>query len=546
MGNIYKNAAWVFVSCLTFALFLYYAHPANASTSLAITAPASGISVSGDVAITATGSSDVDWARICILPASATPTNCRLDGGDVIGRPLSPPYAVTWDTASVPNGTYIIEVDGFNGHTLEGVAFEEVTVANGVAANGVAITAPLNGATVSGTTTISATGSASVDWMRICTLPATSTPTNCLFDGGTVIGGPLSPPYAVAWNTATLLNGTYIIEADGYDAGTLEDVAHETVIVDNGGAMPYPTATSTQQSTAATPTPSPRPTPNPVSSPTPGPVSPPAYFSTLPPNAAVPGRAGEATCAAEIPVTAETIASNAQSWNCAGQSCPPANWTLPDSTSLDELDNDTFFETEAGDSGQEDAIPYMQQVDGSYATVEPSTDMIIRWASCKWGLDENSMRAEAVVESGWHQTDDFGDGSSSECTAGDGVSLIGLKGASPSADKCWRSWGILQIMVVVPNYNAWDSAWKSTPFNADYRAAFQRACMDGKIAGYMQGQGSSEYAAYTNPTNAANTDYMFWGCMGEWYSGDWYDSGAQSYISQVQQALSARAWIGLQ
>jgi hypothetical protein len=260
----------------------------------------------------------------------------------------------------------------------------------------------------------------------------------------------------------------------------------------------------------------------------------------------VPGLAGEANCADQIPITAETIASNAQPWSCAGQNCPPANLAVPDTTTLSEVANDTFFETESGDSGQENAIPYMQEVTGSYASLSPSTDMIIRWASCKWGLDENSMRAEGVVESGWHQTDNFGDASSSECTAGGGVSLIGLEGASPAGSECWRSFGLFQIMVVVPNYNAWDGAWKATAFNADYRAAFQRACMDGMIAGYMQGQGASQYAAYTNPTNAANTDYMFWGCMGEWYSGYWYNSGAKNYISQVQQALSSKAWIGLQ
>ena len=308
-----------------------------------------------------------------------------------------------------------------------------------------------------------------------------------------------------------------------------------------------PTATL---SPGASPTPRPTgsPTSHPTSTPSPKPASTPlpSYFSTLPPNSTVPGLAGEGACAAGIPVTAETIASNAQSWSCDGQSCPPANWTLPDATTLNQVANDTFFETEAGDSGQEDAIPYMKQVTGNYASSKPSTDMIIRWASCKWGLDENAMRAEAVVESNWHQTDDFGDSSSSECTAGGGVNLIGLPGASPSRGGCWRSFGLFQIMVVAPNYNAWDGAWKATPFDADYRAAFQRACMDGKLAGYMQGQGSSQYAAYTNPANAANTGYMFWGCMGEWYSGGWYDSGAQDYISQVEQAVSSRSWIGLQ
>ena len=79
-------------------------------------------------------------------------------------------------------------------------------------------------------------------------------------------------------------------------------------------------------------------------------------------------------------------------------------------------------------------------------------------------------------------------------TAGEGNSLIGLEDASPSSSECWRSFGLFQIMVVLPNYNTRDGAWKATAFNADYRAAFQRACMNGKIASYIHGQGASQYA----------------------------------------------------
>src|SRR5262249_48209724 len=29
-----------------------------------------------------------------------------------------------------------------------------------------------------------------------------------------------------------------------------------------------------------------------------------------------------------------------------------------------------------------------------------------------------------------------------------------------------------------------------------------------------------------------------WGCVGHWYSGDWYDSGAQNYIAETQGYLN--------
>jgi hypothetical protein len=33
-----------------------------------------------------------------------------------------------------------------------------------------------------------------------------------------------------------------------------------------------------------------------------------------------------------------------------------------------------------------------------------------------------------------------------------------------------------------------------------------------------------------------------WGAVGNWYSGGWYDSGAISYIQQVQQYLHSQPW----
>jgi hypothetical protein len=37
---------------------------------------------------------------------------------------------------------------------------------------------------------------------------------------------------------------------------------------------------------------------------------------------------------------------------------------------------------------------------------------------------------------------------------------------------------------------------------------------------------------------------VLWGCIGFHYSGGWYDSGAQSYITAAQNSLAAHNWPG--
>ena len=41
---------------------------------------------------------------------------------------------------------------------------------------------------------------------------------------------------------------------------------------------------------------------------------------------------------------------------------------------------------------------------------------------------------------------------------------------------------------------------------------------------------------------AKGLDYAVWGCVGSWYSGGWYDSGAQNYINSVKSWLAAKTW----
>ncbi len=69
------------------------------------------------------------------------------------------------------------------------------------------ITSPANGATVSGTTTVSATASDDVGVSRVE-----------LFVDGSPAGTDTSSPYAIAWNTTTASNGGHSLQTKAYDA----------------------------------------------------------------------------------------------------------------------------------------------------------------------------------------------------------------------------------------------------------------------------------------------------------------------------------------
>jgi hypothetical protein len=40
-------------------------------------------------------------------------------------------------------------------------------------------------------------------------------------------------------------------------------------------------------------------------------------------------------------------------------------------------------------------------VDGNFPG---TTDEILQWAACKWGMDQNIAKAEAIAESSWYQS----------------------------------------------------------------------------------------------------------------------------------------------
>ena len=223
-----------------------------------------------------------------------------------------------------------------------------------------------------------------------------------------------------------------------------------------------------------------RPEPPPTTPPTTT-IAPPAeHFATLPVGAALPSGA---ECAERVRPTPENRPDNAAANQQRG----------------------------AGANTRDDWAGFAR-VDGDFTG---TTDEIIQWAACKWGIDEDIARAQLVKESAWHQ------------------SAVGDNG---------ESFGLGQVRCI---YHAQacvnDNAIRSSAYNVDYTYAVWRACYEGVFTWLNQGERGQEYTAGDE-----------WGCVGVWFSGRWYTPAAVAYIEGgstpgygdvgVRQHLQNRTW----
>ncbi len=344
-----------------------------------------------------------------------------------------------------------------------------------LASSTVAITSPANGSSVSGqVTVVVALGSGVWSAKLYVDGAGKHQHRRLLAKAAGKARSAVASPYNFSWNSTSVENGTYTLSVSAFAKGGTTPLATSSISV--------AVANSSSESTG--------------------------YFSTLAPHAPLPS---DSQCAALVASTPETIPANAP-YNSAS-AIPTASELTGVHTA--PVYNDTWVP--AAD---------FARVDGNFSG---STDMILRWAACKWGIDESVTRAEAWVESGWKQ-DDNGDWRTSlaDCERGN---WDGWNGSG-----CWQSWGILSVKLF--DFNTYPEAVNSTAFNADFRMAYQRACMNGDISYLADQTPLSGYPTYPN----GNTAQMLWGCMGDWYSGNWYDSAALGYIAQVQGYLASEPW----
>lgn len=161
--------------------------------------------------------------------------------------------------------------------------------------------------------------------------------------------------------------------------------------------------------------------------------------------------------------------------------------------------------------------PDYPRVDGDFTG---TTEEIIQWAACKWGIDEDIARAQVLKESWWHQ-DAGGDltTDSSRCH-------WSVQGQYP----CPESLGVMQVRY--PYHGAaFDDAAFSTAYNLDYAYAVWRDCYEGNQTWLNNVERGGTYGAGD-----------LWGCAGVWFAGRWYTGGAQDYIAAVQGILNDRTW----
>jgi hypothetical protein len=153
-----------------------------------------------------------------------------------------------------------------------------------------------------------------------------------------------------------------------------------------------------------------------------------------------------------------------------------------------------------------------------------TTDEILQWAACKWGIDVNIIRAEAVAESHWHQSQ-LGDYTTNQSLCPPGT----WNGSS-----CYQSYGILQI-----KYTYFQSEWpmsrNDTAFNADFVYGWLRNCYEGWADYLYNATPVSGYPRY----HAGD----IWGCLGFWFSGTWYDQGAINYINETKGFYAQMPWL---
>lgn len=215
-------------------------------------------------------------------------------------------------------------------------------------------------------------------------------------------------------------------------------------------------------------------------------ISPTDHFGTLPPGSALPS---DSDCALRV---------RRSSWE-----------PNPDNAAANRTPGITGVRID-GASPYFNAL-YAGRINGRFTG---TTDEILQWGACKWGLDEDIQRARAVQESSWRQS-----------TRGDLTASPAACAAIGQPAPCYESYGLLQVRGSV-HKGTYPTARDSTAFNVDYSLAWQRACYEGDFTWL-----GKEYAAGDT-----------WGCVGAWFSGRWYDDGAQEYISLVKTHLANQAW----
>ena len=277
-------------------------------------------------------------------------------------------------------------------------------------------------------------------------------------------------------------------QADDYDDGepTTTTQRRRTTTAKPTTTTQPPTTTTTAKPTTTTQPPTTTTTAKPTTTTTQAPRRPPrpptGHFSTLPPGAALPS---DAACAAQVRPMAERRPIN----------------NVPNHT-------------------KGAAVSGLARVTGNFTG---TTDEIIEWAACKWGIDEDIVRAQIAKESWWHQ-DAAGDLTSDQNAC--------YPTFRTGSGQCPESIGLGQVRYQYHTLAFTNGyAVVSSAFNLDYTYSVWRGCYEGQLTWLNTVERGATYAAGD-----------VWGCLGVWFSGRWHTAPAETYIAAVKDYLNQRVW----
>jgi len=199
--------------------------------TVTLTYPAEGATVSGTITMTATASDNVGVAYV----------EFRVDGV-VKCTDTSSPYSCSWDTTTSTNGSHAAAARAYDAAGNTSVDQNNVTVTSSdTTAPTVTLTAPAQGATVSGTVTMTATASDAVGVTRV----------EFKVDGVLKCSDTTSP-YSCSWNTTTSSNGAHSASATAFDAAGNNATDSNSVTVNNIGDSVSPVPSFVSPANGAT------------------------------------------------------------------------------------------------------------------------------------------------------------------------------------------------------------------------------------------------------------------------------------------------------
>ena len=168
---------------------------------VSITSPASGATLAGTAAVVANAQDNLSVASV----------QFKVDGTNSGPSLTTPPYSYSLNTNSLSNGNHTLTATATDaaGNTASSAAVPFVVSNSSTAPPVVSITAPSSGATVSGTTTVTASATSSIGVASV----------QFQLDGANVGSPVTAAPYSYSWDTTKSSNGSHTLKAIAKEHG---------------------------------------------------------------------------------------------------------------------------------------------------------------------------------------------------------------------------------------------------------------------------------------------------------------------------------------